>query len=48
MYAASPHGAARLPLMNTSARPADGAEDQKQYQKPEPEPDQKIAAFGSS
>jgi hypothetical protein len=23
MYAASPHGAARLPLMNTFARPAD-------------------------
>jgi len=42
MYAAAPHGAARLPRMNTFARPADGGEDQK------PKQDQKIAAFGSS
>jgi len=34
------------PLMDTSARPAEGAEDQKPHQ--EQEPDQKIAAFGSS
>ena len=37
MCAASPHGAARLPpRMNTSARPADGAKDQK------PKQDQKL------
>ena len=33
MYAATPHGAARLPRMNTFARPADGGENQKPDQK---------------
>ena len=36
------------PLMDTSARPAEGAEDQKPHQEPKPKPDQKITAFGSS
>jgi hypothetical protein len=40
--------------MDTYARPAEGAEDQKPHQEPKPKPkpkpkaDQKIAAFGSS
>ncbi|WP_218277856.1 hypothetical protein, partial [Pseudomonas sp. HMWF021] len=42
------------PLMDTYARPAEGAEGQKPHQEPKPKPkpkpkaDQKIAAFGSS
>ena len=38
------------PLMDTFARPAEGAEGQKPHQEPKPKPkaDQKIAAFGSS
>ncbi len=40
MYAAAPHGAARLPLMDAYARPADGAGDQKPHQKPDQKPDQ--------
>jgi hypothetical protein len=34
--------------MDTFARPAEGAEDQKPKPKPKPKPDQKITAFGSS
>ena len=37
-----------FPLMDTSARPAEGAKNQKPSQDQKPEPDQKIAAFGSS
>jgi len=41
-----------FPLMDTFARPAEGAKNQKPSQdqkpEPEPEPDQKITAFGSS
>ena len=40
MYAATPHGATRLPRMNTYARPADGGQNQKPEQKPQQEPDQ--------
>ena len=36
------------PRMDTFARPAEGAEDQKPKPKPKPKPDQKITAFGSS
>jgi hypothetical protein len=37
MYAATPHGATRLPRMDTYARPADGAKNQKPHQKPKPD-----------
>jgi hypothetical protein len=36
------------PLMNTYARPAEGAKGQKQDQRQKPKQDQKIAAFVSS